>query len=413
MKLSIIKFPFICSTLLILLILLITLVPNSSYCSEKSEKIVIEGNKRTTNNHILFLIERCKKNNDLTLKQCLMNSRLFSSVEITSSKGRKQTEITIKVKERWTLIPIPEIKLSSDNKSFGAFIIESNFLGIGKMLFIGAKTGNVEKAFFFFYKDRNLFYSELTADAFFSKGSRNLKTYDKKDILYAFKESSQNISLRFGNNISHDLSANLGIQQANITYNEELYYHPPANYNFLSIGPELSYNQSNYKLYFNQGYSFRLNYLHQIHRSDNESKSAKIEYSFIDQNNIYSNHVFQFRFSGMNLINSNLRDSIKTGGNIGYRGVQSGGLWLKSSQNLSIDYLIPFSTPNYGTWVLAPFTDYCMYKAYFNNHTDFLSTGIGSYLYLKNIALPGLGLVLGINKKFLNNFVSFSMGMGF
>ncbi|MBF0362919.1 MAG: BamA/TamA family outer membrane protein [Oligoflexia bacterium] len=397
---------FISFFLLIISFLTINVTVNVTVVA--SDKYTVEGNTKTTTNHILFLIERCKRNNkgETTneLKQCLLNSRLFSSVAIDKN--------VIKVKERWTLIPIPELKFSNDNRSFGVFVIESNFLGMGKLLFVGGKFGSVERALFFFYKDRNLFYSEWTGDLSVSTGSRNLKTYQKKDELYAIKENAKNIHIRFGQNINHHFSLNLGIQHSNLSYQTMIPYVQPNDFSYFAAGPELTYNDSNYKLYFNEGHQIRINYIQQLQRSDNDKKSARIEYSWANQLNLTLDHVLQLRLSGFNIVNSNLRDSIKTGGSIGYRGVQSGGLWMKRSNNLSMDYLVPFLKAKYGTWIAAPFADYAIYDSYYNTDRNFFSYGIGSYLYLKEIAIPGVGLIVGINNKFLKNFVSFSMGMG-
>ena len=78
---------------------------NNTYALNPDLKI--EGNKRTKTHYIKKLFRKCQErwqNEQIKeLEQCLLNSKLFSQVEIRPSKNK----ITIIAEDRWTLLPIP------------------------------------------------------------------------------------------------------------------------------------------------------------------------------------------------------------------------------------------------------------------------------------------------------------------
>ena len=67
-----------------------------------------------------------------------------------------------------------------------------------------------------------------------------------------------------------------------------------------------------------------------------------------------------------------------------------------------------------GTFTVAPFVDYGDYKPFVEGSgSNYAAYGIGAYYFVNLINLPGIGLVLGRNEQFMDNFVTFQIGMAF
>jgi len=69
--------------------------------------------------------------------QELRKLNLFHAVSIDYEPNERGVHVVAHLKEKWTLIPIPAIKFAGDYQSYGAFITESNFLGLKKTLYGG------------------------------------------------------------------------------------------------------------------------------------------------------------------------------------------------------------------------------------------------------------------------------------
>lgn len=61
---------------------------------------------------------------------------VFSEVRVEPVPG--EDAVTLTVREKWTLFPFPFVSVSDTKTSYGAFVMEMNFLGLLKMLFAGA-----------------------------------------------------------------------------------------------------------------------------------------------------------------------------------------------------------------------------------------------------------------------------------
>ena len=77
------------------------------------------------------------------------------------------------------------------------------------------------------------------------------------------------------------------------------------------------------------------------------------------------------------------------------------------------DWQIPLKHKDYGTWVAAPFFDFGSFNSDLAGEGNYFAFGVGGFLYLKKIALPGLGIYAGHNNKFESGFVNFFMGASF
>ncbi len=133
------------------------------------------------------------------------------------------------------------------------------------------------------------------------------------------------------------------------------------------------------------------------------------------QRELIFNQAIQMCFLSESLYEGNEKDFFMKGGNPGFRGIQENGAWLKSYHVLSLDYQIPIKFYNSGTWTVAPFIDTGLLNSPLKDNPDehFTSIGIGTYYFLKNIAVPGIGIAAGVNDKYQETYFKFTIGFSF
>ncbi len=381
--------------------------------------VQISGAKRSKPALVESLVDKCLERggyrsweaiDPVGLGQCLSNSRLFSKVEVEVS----QPEIAVKVIERWTLIPIPNVYASNGKRSVGAFVYESNLLGYGKMAGVGGAISTEGNTFSLMYMDPAVLFTDFTFRAFGYRSSAEHEAFDGTTTLYLYDKVEEGVAVSPGYRITPDLNISISLQYADKRYSPVEMYAAPEDYRAWSGGAGLSYSNSDYKLFYNDGLSAHLNLLEQLDRSDRNgrifSATARIEW---DQA-ITADQALQLGLRGAYQSAAPVGDLEDYGLGKGYRGIQPGGLWTSRIVSASVDYQVALARWRHGTITLAPFVDYGIYDSYFeDNRGSYLAYGIGSYYFMNFINLPGLGLTAGYNEEFMGGFIAFQFGMGF
>ncbi|WP_127716282.1 BamA/TamA family outer membrane protein [Halobacteriovorax sp. HLS] len=363
----------------------------------------ISGNTRTKDDYIKHLIKECIEDKKSDLVQCLMNKRIFSKVEI------KDDEII--VQERWTLIPIPQVNVSSDSSSYGVFVMERNFLGRGKFAILGASVGSDVNSYFLLYRDPELLLTDWTSQILLFSSSEDLKSYSGENIIHSYNESQTGFKLGFGHKILTDFELGASATFLKKKYKEFGGFSVPTANESYGMELKLRYVNSDFKFYFNEGFDGEFEYLRDIKRTDDLNDVSVGLLNLRYQKNYLMQHALQLGLKSSISQNASVKDVIKIGGNKGYRGIQENGLWAENIGSLSIDYQIPIAFSNFGVWTVAPYFDYGVIDSKYSPFSNYSSFGIGGYLYLKQVAIPGVGIVVGKNDKFQGSFISFSVGM--
>lgn len=382
--------------------------------------ITVTGNERTRTGYIQYLVTDCIVEERIAspeemlpalIEQCLLNSKLFSEVEANISG----TAINLAVKERWTLLPIPYYYTSNDEYTAGLFLMENNLFGLGKKGAIGGSLSSYGSSYSLFYYDPALFLSDWNASL--RIGSKEvepaLEHDDREYYAYEVEEFFYGASL--GRKIFlPELLLAIGLNGVDKNYDRVDTYPPPEDYDAYSLSIHAVYKNTDFKFYFNEGLRVDLDFETQLHRSDDNQETRSWGISLDWQKQYFGRNVLQFQLQLQGITDATIGDALLLGSGKGFRGVESQGLWVNSAAALSLDYQIPVCTYDYGTWTVAPFIDLAAFDPIIDIPADsFVSAGIGGYLYLRNIAFPGVGLVLGYNDEFKGTFVSFSLGMRF
>ena len=374
-----------------------------SFSSFSAEKYTVIGNTRSNDDYIQHLISECQEKEDTELSQCLMNRQIFTKVEITGNN--------IVVEERWTLIPVPQVSGGSDTSSFGIFVMDTNFLGRGKVAVAGVSVGSAADSYFLLYKDPELFLTDWTSSVMIQSSENDVKAYSGKDEIYNFTQNQTGARLGIGHKFFSDYEVGVGGSFTKKKFKKLDNYIIPEENTALGVDLNFRYKNSDFKFYFNEGLDADLALATDVNRTDAEEKVQIAAVNVRYQQNTYSQHALQIGLSSTATKNATVKDLARFGGARGARGVQDSALWVKSLTSLSVDYQIPVLFSSYGVWTVSPFADYGIFKSDVNTFSNYNSYGVGAYLFLKNVAVPGMGILIGKNDRFQGSFVSFSIGL--
>ena len=170
---------------------------------------------------------------------------------------------------------------------------------------------------------------------------------------------------------------------------------------------------SDYKLFFQQGFDADFSVSRDLIRGDDLAFQtifqSRIRYGLP----VFQHYAITAELQGGLWVDGNEADSFRKGLSRGFRGSESLSVWTNRFFNASVDYQVPLKTFQYGTWTMAPFLESGMirFSAGQKSSIRYQSYGVGTYFFLKEIAIPGLGLEFGTNNKFQKRFVSFSAGL--
>jgi hypothetical protein len=398
-------------------LLLLLLLFFSAPIYAKEGKLKITGNNRTQDKFIKFIFDRCLRENGtvakevfaIELSQCMMNERIFSDVTVREIPGGW----SVKVDERWTLIPIPRIEADTQgNKYYGLGLVESNLFGRRIVVYAEYLTGTVNQ-FSIFYIDPSFM---LTDNIF-----RWKVALDNNDILQAYEAEAVNgfTEKDIGGNVGfgHDFGKHIltGVfSYTNRSYNQIKDYPVPEDYQKYYLGVDWFYDDRDFKISYNEGFSAILRANIQLYRNDDAPRadvfSGMANYT---RPGIWD-HILKITGHFAATTTTDERDALKRGRSRGFRGTLQFSVWAQYYYGLILGYDIPIINWTWGTWVAGPFSDLTRIKNVNNvGYTNYFSGGLGTYLYLKKLAVPGIGFEYGWQNQTKEGFFAFNVGFGF
>ena len=390
--------------------------------SAQDQVLEISGNIRTRTAYIDHLTRSCLAGVGLgtgqpdiqsQVRQCLLNSKIFSEVKVTAAPRL----IRVVVEERWTLIPIPYLQADTgQSRKIGVVMLESNFLGMGKLIASGASLSNQGVSFFGYYQDPSVLYTNWRSEALLDHTRENLTKYRRKKIVDGFAETTN--GALFGGGYRWDrftLTGHFGIRGR--TYYQVASFAPPGDHTYTFTNMVAEYSNKDFAFYSNQGLTARFNLTQQVWRTDSLHPAGNADYLLNWEHLISNGHTVQLQASGGGVRGGGAEDGYRLGGSRGLRGIESKSAWADHYDALAVDYQIPLHTYESGTLTSGLFNDRGLIHARGNGNDDgdgivqFDAFGVGAYFYLKAFTLPGLGLEIGYNREFQGLFVNLTAGL--
>jgi hypothetical protein len=382
----------------------------------------IEGNKRTKSDHIRYLARDCldeqgaESFTDIDgpkLEQCIMNSELFTEVSVTAGEL-----LTISVTDRWTLLPLPFVRSQEDSTNIGGFVMDSNFLGRGQLIVLGATFGSLGDTYFAMLRDPSVAFTDWTSRVMYIQDFGDIFRYEGDVKVEGYRQKERRLSLSPGYQFTTDLEGGVSLGYTTRDYGEaEDFETVPEDYRFWSAGLGVEYDAADYKFYFRDGHRVRAEIRHQFARSGEGDPTLSGEVEWDWQLPFPGRNALKISCEGMAVGSDDPVDSFQLGGRNSLRGVQDKGLWVQYLAGAVVDYHLPLREGRWGTWAAGPFASYAYYKPAAGESDadwqDTVSYGVGLFYYLKKIAFPGIGIVAGRNEDFSGNFVTFQLGFGY
>ena len=382
----------------------------------------IECNQRTRSDHIRYLVRDCLEEQGAEgledidgpkLEQCLMNSELFTEANVSTDEV-----LTISVSDRWTLIPLPFVRSQEDSTNIGGFVMDSNFLGRGQLIVLGATFGSLGSSYFAMLRDPSVAFTDWTSRVVYIQDFGDILRYRGGAKSDGYHQKERTLSLSPGYQFTTGLEGRIVLGYTTRDYGTaEAFETVPEDYRYWSAGLGVTYDAADYKFYFRDGHRVKAEIQHQFARRGEGDPTLSGEVGWDWQLPFPGRNVLKISCEGMAVNSDAAVDSFQLGGRKSLQGVQDKGLWVQYLAGAVVDYHIPLREGRWGTWAAGPFASYAIYRPAADDAgggwQDTISYGLGISYYLKKVAFPGIGIVVGKNEDFSGNFVTLQIGFGF
>lgn len=330
------------------------------------------------------------------IRQDLLNSHLFSRVEVEVNAEKDVTRVRIIVKDKWTIIPVPVLYTSGEQSGGGMMILESNLLGRKKMLMGGVFFGTRGNRYEGIYIDDAVWGSKwiLVIRPLFME--RILLRYDDEKEVYAYKDDFNLIFGILGYKITDHIAPAVGLVYRYRDLSETEDYPAPRNERSTAgamCNLKLSYTK--FVDYYDKGFSGVFTFEHSLREfgADTIYGHFQATFEFVYPISIVLSRTF---LEGGWSVGEDvgITNYYRLGGEYGYRGIPETGLWVSDYVVFSQQFEQVLYRMKLGTFTIAEFSDNV-----FTHEDDpvqiYYSVGVGLRAYLKEIAIPAVGVDAG------------------
>ena len=371
-------------------------------CPGDKLKVDIKGNTKTKNSTILrlaYLRGECvpeKGIDPAKIKQELLNSHLFSSVDVSVENEPGITTVHITVKDKWTIIPIPVLFTSEQESGGGLMILETNLLGRKKIAMIGASYSTNGNSYEGIYIDDAVYGSRwiLVLRPLFIE--RNVYQYKDEEEIYAYHQNFNLVFGILGYRVTDHIAPAVGlIYRYTGTEKVKDYRAPPKEGCTNGAMLNLRFGDVDFTDYYDKGYSGTV----VLERALRELNAELIYGHFALETDftypiwkVLSRSFVQGGWSfGEDVQFTNY---YRLGGEVGHRGLPTGGLWTPNFVSLSQQIEEVVYRHKWGTVTVAQFVD-SVFTAEDYPFRTYPAIGPGLRVYLKQLAIPAVGVDAG------------------
>lgn len=403
--------------LLLLASLIVAALPAAPLAAETVQEIAVEGNARTSRDVIVRALD-VRPGDTLddaalaTLRQRVLNLRLFREVEVASRPAGTGVVLTVRVEERWTLVPIPFVGASEGSLRAGLALLESNLLGRHKQLVLlgaYASTGSTARVL---YRDpavlgtRGVLALDLAAEELVREQA------DGFDVIYAWRDRRVEASVRPGVRIGRRLAIRAGpfllLRESRA---EEDHAPPPSAGRDLGIAADLELSGQDHRGWFEAGPLLRAYARRSLPALGSDRRFTQASAHAAWSVAALADHAASAALAGLVADGDPVLDAFALGGRPGSRGLREGGLWAERALAATLDYQVPLWRPGWGTVTALAFVDGGV-AAWRGDETRWVAPGAGFRVYLRSVALPAIGLDLAWSTAGRSLAPSFFLGFG-
>jgi len=385
-------------------------------------RVACVGNARTRDETIAELTgikagERLSAIDPDAATQRLLKAGIFSEASLSVDLDGEGAVVTVSVSEKWTFIPIPMVFFGSGGWSAGISLMEANFLGLRKTLAIGGSRSDLGFGGFIAYVDPRFLGARTALGAFSTYGSSKVEARYMDGSDYAsFTKTTADAGLHIGYPSEAELSVDAGlallftgVSAADVAGNAEgLLRHETLA---LMPGIGLAYDARRSSGYRRTGPAAKVSYMHGFGLRGTSSSDI-VEAGATEGIAAFLDGLFDFGIKGRYGAQPLQAQGALSGP--GYRTLPQGGVFSNESLALYASLDLPFVEASWCVMTLGAFYEGGACATGPDEEKEvFHGPGLGYRLYLRNIAVPAVGIDAAYNVPAGSFVFSASVGLSF
>ena len=346
------------------------------------------------------------------IRVALVDSDLFAAVDVSTDEADatgETVDIVVVLDEKWTLVPIPFLSTGGGTTAGGLILIESNLFGRNKQLISAGFIGTNGASGFFGYVDPAVFQSKWTTSVSANAGaSEEERLLPDETTLREYEINSRGFGLSVGYNFTDDIAARVGLDYAawDIDNDEPAdadlealedgdFFQPEVQIEWdatqpidvLRVGPRAEV-------------AGRL-----VTLDSSWEVTGELDWAFP----VARTHRVRFLASGGYGDTAFLAEEIISVSD-GYRTLPFQTIAADRWGSVSSFYDFPVLSQDWGALVLSPFWELGMYDTDYIDTQTFYGFGGGLRVFIRQVAIPALGLNVGYNLEEGVTAFSFTIG---
>jgi hypothetical protein len=377
----------------------------AAHSEARVARIVVTGNERTHSSVILELTgisegEKLTEVDCEKAKQKLLLSGIFSEVSLSAVIDESGSAVvTIEVKDKWTLIPVPSGSYGSGGWSAGLDIVEFNLFGLRKTLVVGGSDSNLGLSGTIAYIDPRFLGADVTLQVYasYARSSEEATYMDDSDFAdFIAATESGGFALAYPSDKTLYAQPRFTVRYRGLSDGDAEKYDQKTDYFVLVPGVDLIYDDERFTTYHKSGPSASLTYTHGFDLSGGspyDAVSGQVDFKL----DTFWDGLAECGFVGSYGSECFMLQSALSG--VGYRTIPQGSSYAADSAALYASLDLPFVKAKWAVMTLGAFYEGGAYATGLEGQSVafFHGPGLSYRLYLHNIALPAAGIDMAYN----------------
>jgi outer membrane protein assembly factor BamA len=363
------------------------------------DAVEIEGNRRTSGDYLRSLLgvepgQVFDPTGIPALERRLLMPGIFRSARISLERVPSGTVLRVEVAEKLTVVPIPFLAASSGVLTGGAVVLDSDFLGAGKQVGVGVLASSRGTNGFAGYRDPGVGFTRWTAGVRLRAGDGVRERFEGDSLAYRFRDRRIELDVSGGYRLDDRWEVEAGwVERREQALPTGGYPAPPGSGPLHGPGLAVSLEPAGRDDWLNLGFSGRLELRQTLRLGERDREVGQAWSTVIWSGHGWRDHGVSFEVS-LDAVNGDpVLDAVRLGGAPGSRGFPTEGLWVEESARAALEYQIPIWKPRWGVWTAVALCDAAAVR-WRGLGTQYVAPGVGFRVYLRNIAIPVLGLDL-------------------
>ncbi len=379
--------------------------------------ITLEGLRKTREEVVYNLID-ARPGDVVTadlvddIEASLVDSDLFAEVTVTGRPvGEDTAEIVVDIDEKWTLVPIPFFSTDGSGFNGGLILIESNLFGRNKQLVSAAFGGTGGARGFFAYADPAVFESRWTTSLSAATGrSEEDRELPDGTAVRTYETESRAARAGLGYRFTRSLEASAGIrvrderitsQSIGAAAGDATEIDDPGTF----LEPDVSVSYDGTRAVDVLRVGPRLSLDGRTVTGGGWEVQATAGWSAA----VFGTHRLRLLASGGFGEMPEIAETVISGRD-GYRTLPYQAVSADSWGSGTVIYDLPVLSDDWGALVLSHYWEAGAYDTAIIDPQPFFGPGGGFRVYIRQVAIPALGLDVAYNLRDGGFVFSFSLG---